>query len=194
MPVLTSAALERLVEAVPPDGVFVASLGRVAVEMDRLRSDQTLFLDSLGDVVPVAVGIALARPALPVTAIDTDGSFLMNLSVLPAMGEVLPRLPALTVWIVDNGRYESAGNLPSRGAPLAWEPLFAAVGLECRVVSRPDDVRPVPGAVVVLDTSGDVSTAPAATRSRDGIETSYTIERLIADLSGAPRRLPATKS
>ena len=192
---LTSAALDRLVEAAPADAVYVASLGRVAVELHRLRPDHTLFLDSLGDVVPVALGIALARPALPVVAVDTDGSFLMNLSMLPVLGELLPRLPALAVWIVDNERYESAGDLPSRGVPLAWEPLFAAVGLECRVVRQLEDVRPAAsGAVQVLDTSGDGSAAPAATRTRDGVETSYAIEKLIAELSDAPHRVPATKS
>ena len=60
---------------------------------------------------PVAMGIALALPHRRVIALDSDGSMLMGLTVLPVVAEENPS--NLIIIICDNECYEAAGKLPT---------------------------------------------------------------------------------
>ncbi|MDQ1741669.1 MAG: hypothetical protein QOE23_8, partial [Pseudonocardiales bacterium] len=114
----TADFLRALLSTLPADCVFVSSLGRTGEELNRLAPDRTLFTDTMGDVAALSTGVAIGAHPMPVAGIDTDGSFLMNLSVLTMLGAQLPRLDNHVLAILDNERYESAGGLPSRQAPL----------------------------------------------------------------------------
>ena len=176
-------------------GVAVSSLGRTSEELFALCADRTLFLDAMGAVVPVALGIAVAAPKVDIVAVDTDGSFLMNLSILPVLGAWLPATPNLRVVIVDNGMYESGGGLPSRLCRLDWVTMFRGVGLEASVVLTAAAAHAaVSGGVQVV--VGEIVDDEPLGRPRkvtDGVASSYTVEAWLAAATGRPQRLPAEK-
>ncbi|MFJ6199046.1 hypothetical protein [Micromonospora sp. NPDC092111] len=192
----TSELLTALLDRLPPDCLLVATLGRTGAEVYRLAASRTLVTDTMGDVAALSAGLAIGARPLAVAGIDTDGSFLMNLSVLTALGAQLPTLDNHTLVIVDNGLYESAGGMPSRRTHLDWRLLFAAVGLTAVVVRDPaelPDRLPASGVVVVAAVTDD-DEPPAATRPVDGVESSYLIEKYLARQRGVAFRQPAVKT
>lgn len=60
---------------------------------------------------PIALGVALALPHRRVIALDSDGSMLMGLTVLPVVAEENPS--NLIIIICDNECYEAAGKIPT---------------------------------------------------------------------------------
>ncbi len=192
----TSEFLEALLGKLPQECVFVSALGRTSEELYRLAAQRTLFTDTMGDVASLSIGLAIAARPVTVVGVDTDGSFLMNLSVLTALGSQLPALDNYLLTIVDNGQYESAGGMPSRTAILDWDRLFASVGLTALTVREPGDmpdVLPTGGTVIVAEVVNEHA-APEAMKTIDGVESSYAIEKLVARLKGVPARRPAVKS
>jgi len=68
---------------------------------------------SMGQGVPLALGLCLARPGLPVVVLVGDGGLLMNLGCLiTATQFAVP----LTVVLIDNGLYEVTGGQPVANA------------------------------------------------------------------------------
>lgn len=192
----TTEFLAALLERLPADCVFVSSLGRTGEELHRLAPDRTLATDTMGDVAALSTGMAIGARPVPVVGIDTDGSFLMNLSVLPVLGSQLPGLTNHLLVIVDNESYESAGGLPSRQVRLDWRQLFAAVGLRADLVEEPAELAgPLPGpASVLVARVVNADPPPEARKTFDGIESSYRIERLLARQRGQDPRRPAVKA
>lgn len=192
----TAQFLDALTAALPTDCIFVAALGRTGEELNRLVAERCLFTDTMGDVAALSTGMAIGARPLPVAGIDTDGSFLMNLSVLTMLGSQLPLLDNHLLVIVDNESYESAGGLPSRQVRLDWRSLFAAVGLDSLVIDTPADLprRLLAAATVLVARVVNESPAPDAAKTLDGIESSYLIERRIARWRGQPSRRPAVKA
>src|SRR5216110_3847750 len=91
------------------DAAIVASLGHPTYDLfaagDRPRNFYTW--GSMGMASSVGVGIALARPDLPVIVLDGDGSLLMNLGSLATIGLLRPRNFVLIV--MDNEQYATTG-------------------------------------------------------------------------------------
>ncbi|MEV4656687.1 hypothetical protein [Micromonospora sp. NPDC049301] len=192
----TSEFLAALLDRLPPDSLLVSALGRTSEELYRLAAARTLVTDTMGDVAALSTGLAIGARPLTVAGIDTDGSFLMNLSVVTALGACLPTLDNHTLAIVDNGLYESAGGMPSRGVPLDWRQLFGAVGLTVVTVRTPADLPeklPEPGVVVVGHVTND-DPAPPAAKPIDGVESAYLIEKYVARQRGVAYRRPAVKT
>lgn len=68
---------------------------------------------SMGQGVPLALGLALARPGLGVIVLSGDGSLLMNLgSLVTLAGHDIP----VCVVLIDNGLYEVTGGQALAGA------------------------------------------------------------------------------
>ncbi|MFE7588978.1 thiamine pyrophosphate-dependent enzyme [Kitasatospora sp. NPDC057512] len=173
----------------------VAPLGRTSEVMYALRPADTLFTDTMGDVTAISLGMAMAAAPLSVVGIDTDGGFLMNLSVLTALGDQLPRLGNYTLAVIDNHLYESGGGLPSRGAALDWSALFGAVGLKSVLVEAPHqvpEVLPLSGTVLIASVHNPAP-VPDALKTVDGVESSYQVERVLAERTGRTPRRPALK-
>ena len=100
---------------ISPDDLVVVSLGGVVDEWHNIRpSGGNLFLEILGGITPVALGLAVALPHRKVFSLDTDGSFFMNTGVLCTLGNLQPQ--NLTVIILDNGCYECIGGPPTPSA------------------------------------------------------------------------------
>ncbi|HEY8505065.1 MAG TPA: thiamine pyrophosphate-dependent enzyme, partial [Gemmataceae bacterium] len=95
--------------------VVVTTMGSVAVwpELSDTPLDFAYIPSSMGQGVPLALGLALARPQPGVIVTVGDGSLLMNLGCLVTLADN----PA-PVWVVliENGLYEVTGGQPVAGA------------------------------------------------------------------------------
>jgi phosphonopyruvate decarboxylase len=91
---------------------------------------------SMGCVVPLALGLALARPDLRVVALDGDGAALMRLGAFATVGAYGP--PNLQHLLLDNAVHDSTGGQ----ATVSPQVSFAEVAAACGYVSslETDDV------------------------------------------------------
>ena len=190
--------LGRLAERLPDDCLVMATyIGAVSFEWAAHTDEhpRSAHLGQMGDVIGLALGLALALPHRQVVCIDGDGSVLMELGQLVAMGHERP--DNLVVFVADNGCYESIGwdekgrrptataanaNLAqlaaASGVPHAadvttWDELDAEIdaafsGPGCRFVN----VRTEPG------------TAKVPPRQTDGFEDKYRFVRYVEQLEG----------
>ena len=195
----TAEALKLLQAAIPATTAIVCSLGRTSEAAHALFPDQTLFLDSMGDVTPVACGVALGMPKSPVIALDTDGSHLLGVTALATLGGLTAQLNNLCVLVLDNGLYESGGGLPSRTCALDWTALGQAFGLPIVEVASTDELKSALSGVFqrltfIVIRIANTERAPDATKTVDGLESRYRFCRHLEKLSGRKILYPATKS
>jgi thiamine pyrophosphate-dependent acetolactate synthase large subunit-like protein len=190
--------LARLAERLPEDSLVMATyIGAVSFEWAALTSEhpRTAHLGQMGDVIGMAVGLAVALPHRRVVCLDGDGSVLMELGQLVVMGQERPA--NLTVLVVDNGCYESIGWGPGGRRPTATAgradlaALAAAAGVPyTATVETAEDLE------VELDRAFaepncrfiDVRTQPGharvAPRQTDGFEDKYRFVRYVEQLEG----------
>jgi sulfopyruvate decarboxylase subunit beta len=117
--------------------VVVTIMGAVAAEMQSIGHRPNFFYlqHAMGLASSVGLGIALARPELPVVVLDGDGSVLMNLGSLTTLARYRPK--NLIHVVFDNESLLSVGGFPtatSTGSDLAG--IARAAG-----VPRTDTVR-----------------------------------------------------
>jgi sulfopyruvate decarboxylase subunit beta len=95
------------------DAAVVTIMGAVAAELQSLGHRQNFFYlqHAMGLASSVGLGIALARPTVPVVVLDGDGSVLMNLGGLTTMGRYRP--PNLLHVVFDNESLLSVGGFPT---------------------------------------------------------------------------------
>ncbi|MBM3554679.1 MAG: aldehyde dehydrogenase [Alphaproteobacteria bacterium] len=98
------------------DLLVVAGLGSPAYDLMAAGDhDGNFYLwGGMGSAVPIALGLALARPDRPVLALTGDGEMLMGLGALATVARAAPR--NLTVVVLDNGRYGETGMQESHTA------------------------------------------------------------------------------
>ena len=96
--------------------VVVTIMGAVSAELQSLGHRPGFFylLHSMGLASSMGLGIALARPELPVVVLDGDGSILMNLGALTTMARYRPR--NLVHIVFDNESLLSVGGFPTATA------------------------------------------------------------------------------
>lgn len=75
----------------------------------------------MGMAPSVALGVAMARPDIPVLAICGDGATAMNFSALATISHAAPK--NLTLAIMNNGVYDYTGALPSPSQGVDWMAL-----------------------------------------------------------------------
>jgi thiamine pyrophosphate-dependent acetolactate synthase large subunit-like protein len=103
--------LGRLADRLPEESLVVSTyIGAVSFEWAKHTQEhpRTAHLGQMGDVIGLALGLALALPHRRVVCLDGDGSVLMELGQLVAMGQESP--DNLVVFVVDNSAYESIGS------------------------------------------------------------------------------------
>jgi sulfopyruvate decarboxylase subunit beta len=110
--------------------VLVTIMGAVAAEVQALGHRPSFFYlqHAMGLASSLGLGIALARPELPVVVFDGDGSILMNLGSLTTMARYRPG--NLTHIVFDNESLLSVGGFPtatSTGSDIAG--MAAAAGI-----------------------------------------------------------------
>jgi sulfopyruvate decarboxylase subunit beta len=102
--------------------VVVTIMGAVAAEVQSIGHRPNFFYlqHAMGLASSVGLGIALARPELPIVVLDGDGSVLMNLGGLTTLARYRPR--NLVHVVFDNESLLSVGGFPtatSTGSDLA---------------------------------------------------------------------------
>jgi len=102
--------------------IVVTIMGAVAAEVQSIGHRPNFFYlqHAMGLASSVGLGIALARPELPVVVLDGDGSVLMNLGGLTTLARYRPK--NLIHIIFDNESLLSVGGFPtatSTGSDLA---------------------------------------------------------------------------
>jgi sulfopyruvate decarboxylase subunit beta len=105
-------------------------MGAVAAELQSIGHRPNFFYlqHAMGLASSMGLGIALAKPKLPVVVFDGDGSVLMNLGGLTTLARYRPR--NLTHLVFDNESLLSVGGFPtatSTGTDLAA--MAAAAGV-----------------------------------------------------------------
>ena len=124
--------LTRLAARLPKDALVMSTyIGAVSFEWGSITEEHpsTAQLGQMGDVIGLAVGLALALPHRRIVCIDGDGSVLMELGQLVTMGQESPS--NLSVFVVDNGVYESIGS--TKGVP---RPTATAAKTDLAAVAR----------------------------------------------------------
>ncbi len=176
----------RLIREWAPDDPVVASLGHPAYDLFASGDRDLNFYTwgSMGLTSSIALGLALARPALAVHALDGDGSLLMNLGALATIGNLAPA--NLAVFVLDNGVYGTTGGQPtptSRGADL--EAAARAMGIVRTATARGENglrqalaaVREAPGPWVVV-----VKVEESAPTARPPLDCVFIKQRFMAAL------------
>jgi sulfopyruvate decarboxylase subunit beta len=190
--------LGLLAARVPEDALVVSTyIGAVSFEWAHHTAEhpRTAHLGQMGDVIGLALGLALALPHRRVVGLDGDGSVLMELGQLVALGQEAP--PNLAVFVVDNECYESIGWGPSGPLPTATAGRADLAAL-ARAAGVPDAVTvdtlerleaelarafSEPGCrfVVVRTLPGPARVPP---RQVDGFEDKYRFVRYVERLEG----------
>src|ERR1700722_5966836 len=122
-------ALRQVVAHTPADATAVlASTGFCGRELYALddRPNQLYMVGSMGCVVPLALGLALARPDLRVLALDGDGAALMRLGAFATVGAYGPA--NLLHLLLDNGAHDSTGGQATVSPQLSFAHIAAACG------------------------------------------------------------------
>ena len=151
------------IQAIYPElerSVVVTIMGAVAAEVQSIGHRPNFFLlqHAMGLASSVGLGIALARPELPVVVLDGDGSVLMNLGGLTTLARYRPR--NLVHVIFDNESLLSVGGFPtatSTGSDLAAIASGAGVP-RTAIVGSLDDFR---AAFLAAQRAGDLTTLVA---------------------------------
>jgi thiamine pyrophosphate-dependent acetolactate synthase large subunit-like protein len=106
---MTRLEATRVIVDLAKDAPVVASLGHPAYDLfaagDRPRNFYTW--GSMGLASSIGLGLALARPDVPVFVLDGDGSLLMNLGSLATIGLLRPA--NLVLVVMDNEEYATTG-------------------------------------------------------------------------------------
>jgi phosphonopyruvate decarboxylase len=133
----------RLVVARTPlrSTAVLASTGFCGRELFAVddRANQFYMVGSMGCVVPLALGLALARPDLQVVALDGDGAALMRMGAFATVGAYGPG--NLRHLLLDNGAHDSTGG-QATVSPLV---NFAAIAAACGYAAsfETDDLDPL---------------------------------------------------
>lgn len=190
--------LGRLATAVPEDALVMSTyIGAVSFEWAHLTKEhpRTAHLGQMGDVVGLALGLALAVSHRKVVCLDGDGSVLLELGQLVALGQEAP--DNLVVFVVDNAAYESIGSgekgprptATARTADLAGMAAAAGVPYTATVdsIERLDEEIRIaftePGCrfINVRTEPGPAKVPP---RQTDGFEDKYRFVRYVERLEG----------
>ncbi|MFN8035132.1 MAG: thiamine pyrophosphate-dependent enzyme [Acidimicrobiia bacterium] len=190
--------LELLAGRVPEDALVMATyIGAVSFEWGAITHEhpRSAHMGQMGDVLGLAVGLALALPHRRVVCLDGDGSVLMELGQLVVMGQEQPE--NLTAVIVDNQCYESIGWGPGGRRPTATArradlaALATGAGVPyARTVDTLDDLDCefraafAEGGCRFLNVKTNPGPSRVAPRQTDGFEDKYRFVRYVERLEG----------
>lgn len=130
--------LKTIVAHAAGDVCLISPLGYITRDLfsltPNLRERCFYCMGSMGSVVPLALGVSLARPSVHVFAIEGDGSLLMNLGALATLRRYARGNISLLVF--DNRCYESTGGQPSQADNFNIEDVCRATGLVTYVATH----------------------------------------------------------
>ena len=122
-------ALRQVVASTPSDSnAVLASTGFCGRELYAIedRPNQLYMVGSMGCVVPLALGLSLARPDLRVVALDGDGAALMRLGAFATVGAY----GTDNLWhlLLDNGVHDSTGGQATVSPHVSFAEIATACG------------------------------------------------------------------
>jgi thiamine pyrophosphate-dependent acetolactate synthase large subunit-like protein len=123
------AAVAALLRDRPDDLLVVSGLGSPSYDVMAAGDDDRNFYlwGAMGSAVPIALGLALARPDRRILVVTGDGELLMGMGALATVGTHQP--PNLTIAVLDNARYGETGMQESHTAfGVRLEDVAAACG------------------------------------------------------------------
>jgi phosphonopyruvate decarboxylase len=168
-----SEALQAAVDVLGREPVVHAN-GYICRESFAVRDRRENFymIGSMGLASSIGLGAALARDDRTVVIFDGDGNLLMNLGVLPMIGDAGRQgRPRRFVHVVfDNGVYASTGGQPSPGQGTRLDGVAAAAGY---------------ARAVCVTTAREISSALTEALGSDG--SSFVLARVTAQDKPAPR-------
>jgi phosphonopyruvate decarboxylase len=135
------AYLEALRAVLKEEEILVSCLGASARYLATMTPACGSFAlcDTMGGAIPLALGMALARPERRVTVLEGDGALLMNLGTLVTVAA--SGAANLTILLFWNQRYESSGGQPLPPARVDFAGLARASGLAAEVVATEGEFR-----------------------------------------------------
>jgi phosphonopyruvate decarboxylase len=122
-------ALREVVARTPESSTAIlASTGYCGRELYAIadRANQLYMVGSMGCVVPLALGLARARPDLEVLMLDGDGAALMRMGAFATVGAYGP--PNLRHLLLDNGVHDSTGGQGTVSPLVSFAGVAAACG------------------------------------------------------------------
>ena len=122
-------ALRAVVAGTSPEStVLLASTGFCGRELYAIddRPNHLYMAGSMGCVVPLGLGLALARPDIRVIALDGDGAALMRLGAFATAGAYGP--PNFWHLLLDNGVHDSTGGQATVSPRVSFAEVAAACG------------------------------------------------------------------
>ena len=190
--------LGRLAARLPEDCLVMSTyIGAVSFEWAAHTKEhpRTAHLGQMGDVIGLALGLALALPHRKVVCLDGDGSVLMELGQLVAMGQESP--DNLVVFVADNAAYESIGSGEKGPRPTATAGTadLSAIARACGVphtakVETADELEAEmelaftePGCRLI-NVRTEPGYARVPPRQSDGFEDKYRFVRYVEGLEG----------
>lgn len=111
---------------------YISRLGFLA----KNRDENFYMVGSMGLVASVALGVAL-NTARKVIIFDGDGSILMNMGIMPLIGNEKPR--NIVHILLDNKTYSSTGNQPTISPSVKFNAVAKSVGY--RTIFKAKDLR-----------------------------------------------------
>ncbi len=138
----TTDVITTLNRYVNNDDLIVCSLGRTAEEtfLSIENHDRVLFLDCMGSITGVAVGVSLGCPNNMTYAFETDGSLMYNLTIFHTLAYKKSELKNLKIIIFDNELLESGGGAASRHVEFNWIQHANSWGVDIVVVDNIDNL------------------------------------------------------
>lgn len=121
-------ALRAVIEGTDANVAVLATTGFCGRELYAIedRANQLYMVGSMGCVVPLALGLALARPDRRVLALDGDGAALMRLGAYATVGAYAPK--NLSHLLLDNGAHDSTGGQATVSQSVDFAKLAQACG------------------------------------------------------------------
>ena len=183
-PRLTDAEAVRCIAGVRSQQVVVLTMSGLGFWPAPAERDFRL-VGLMGAAASLGLGIALGAPDQPVWVLDGDGSALMRMGVLAAVGDAAPA--NLTHIVLDNGVYSVSGGQPVPVRP-RWDELASGAGYRsaqrcATAVELRDallDRQPGPRLLAVVCERAGIPFAPEALV----VTVSDEARRLRAELSG----------
>jgi thiamine pyrophosphate-dependent acetolactate synthase large subunit-like protein len=144
----TLARREAVVRLLKDRGQLLVVTGLGSPSYDVMAAgdhDRNYYLwAAMGSAAMVGLGLARAKPDLPVLVVTGDGEAMMGVGALATIGVQKPR--NLTIAVIDNGQFGETGMQVSHsGHGIALERIAAACGIgwtrEIRDLAGVDDLR-----------------------------------------------------
>ena len=142
-PPAREAYYRAMADALPPETLVVTSLGNASYlwAVIRDRAENFYVEDAMGLALPLALGLAVARPDRRVVVVEGDGGLLMHMGGLITVGAAAPA--NLTVLLIQNGVHAASGGQALTNAGLDFAALARAAGLpSARNIETDEDLGP----------------------------------------------------